>query len=185
MPKRRRVQFASLEDVGRESQALLKSGYQRVGQWSLGTLTDHLGKALVYSCEGFPRHWSRPVQRILRRLFLKKLLSREQTRWRFPAPIGVDLHVSDPDGVASLLDGIERFQRQGSPRSQHPVLGELSREQWLQFHFWHCEHHLSFLLPATKQVSCTTPQMSDVSANGGELRSVIAYPVSFPRRSEG
>ena len=108
MPKRRQLHFASLDDVGREAETLMKSGYQRVGHWTLGTLADHLGKALVYSCEGFPRLSAATGPTDLPHLFLKKLLSREQTRWRFPAPISVDLHVADPDGVASLLDGIKR-----------------------------------------------------------------------------
>lgn len=148
MPERRRVHFASLDDVGRESQALLNSGYQRVGRWSLGTMADHLGKAFLYSCEGFPQIWPRPIQSILRRLFLEELLSRKQTRWRFPAPIKVDLDVADPDGVASLLEGIERFHRHSPSLAPHPCLGALAREQWVQFHLWHCEHHLGFLLPA-------------------------------------
>jgi prepilin-type N-terminal cleavage/methylation domain-containing protein len=42
----------------------------------------------------------------------------------------------------------------------HAVLGPLTREQWLQFHLWHCEHHFGFLIPETESHP-TMPAMCD------------------------
>lgn len=156
MPDRRPLQFASLDDVRCESETLLKFGYQRAGRWSLGTMGDHLGRALLYSCEGFPSTWPRPIQWFLRRLTLNSILARKTWRFRMPAPISVNWHATDQEGVACLFRGIERFQRHGSALSPHVLLGELTREEWSQFHLWHCEHHLSFLLPTTERSRCST-----------------------------
>ena len=145
--KRRQLHFHSLEDVRDEAEALHKCGYQRAGNWSLGTMGDHLGRALIYSCEGFPRTWPRPIQWVLRGLSLRKILARKTWHWRFPAPISVNWQATDAQGVACLLHGIERFLQPGSTLCPHIVLGEMTREQWLQFHLWHCEHHFSFLIP--------------------------------------
>lgn len=148
MPDRRQLHFDSLDDVRRESESLLKFGYERAGRWSLGTMGDHLGRAMLYSCEGFPTLWPRPIQWCLRRLTLNGILARETMRMRIPAPISVNWQATDQEGVDCLLKGIDCFQQHSCPMSPHILLGKMSREQWIQFHLWHCEHHFSFLLPA-------------------------------------
>ena len=151
MPGRRLLHFESLDDAAREAEVLLAGGYARVGRWSLGTMGDHLGRAMIYSCEGFPRMWPWPACWLVRRLGLKGILARQVWTFRFPAPISVNWHIADQDGVACLLRGIQRFQASAESLSPHIVLGPLSREQWLQFHLWHCEHHFSFLIPTAEQ----------------------------------
>lgn len=152
MPERRQLHFNSLDDVLTEAEGLLKCGYQHAGNWSLGTMGDHLGRALIYSCEGFPKTWPRPIQWVARRLVLRRILGRKTFRWRVPAPISVNRKATDEEGVAFLSRGIEQFQEPGSLLFPHIVFGEFTREEWLQFHLWHCEHHFSFLIPASDQL---------------------------------
>ena len=151
MPRRRPLHFDSLADVRREAQRLLQNGYQRAGNWSLGTMGDHLGRAMSYSREGFPRIWPRAMQFVARAMALHRIVARKRLTWRFPAPISVNWQVTDHDGVDCLSRGIERFEQPDSVVFPHVILGKLTREQWVQFHLWHCEHHLSFLLPEGAQ----------------------------------
>lgn len=163
MPCRRLLRFESLDDAAREAEALLADGYQRAGRWSLGTMGDHLGRAMIYSCEGFPRMWPWPARWIARRLALKSILARQISTFRFPAPISVNLHITDQDGVACLLQGIQRYQAFDESLKPHVVLGPLSRAEWLQFHLWHCEHHFSFLIPTIQHRPPVAPSLSSGS----------------------
>ena len=153
MPKRRQLHFDSLDEVLTEAEAMLKCGYERTGNWSLGTMGDHLGRALIYSCEGFPKTWPRPIQWVARGLSLRGILRRKTFHWRVPAPISVNRKTTDEEGVACLSRGIEQFQEPGALLFPHIMLGELTRQQWLQFHLWHCEHHFSFLIPTSEQLN--------------------------------
>ena len=42
---------------------------------------------------------------------------------------------------------VERFKGHSGPLHPSPAFGRLTPEQWREVHLWHCEHHLSFLLP--------------------------------------
>jgi hypothetical protein len=86
------------------------------------------------------------MQKIARATALNGILSRQYIGWRFPSPISVNFQLGDQEGIECLVRGVERFQQPDPSVHPHAVLGELTHEQWLQFHLWHCEHHLSFLI---------------------------------------
>jgi len=44
-----------------------------------------------------------------------------------------------------LVQAIEAFRQHTQPHPPHPVLGQLTHDQWIGFHLRHCEHHLSFI----------------------------------------
>ena len=84
---------------------------------------------------------------VVRTLFLRQILRRRVSSIRFPAPIPTEYEGTDEEGFALLKAAIERFEQPGEFQP-HTILGPMSADQWLQFQLWHCEHHLSFLLPA-------------------------------------
>lgn len=149
MATRRELHYPDLTAVLAEAESLRDGGYHRVGNWSLGTIAHHLGTAMCYSRDGFPRLWPGYQRAVLRWLFLPRILRRKRTNLRFPAPISIETEIADDEGIARLDTGIQRFQHPDGEFAPHIILGPLSQEQWLQFHLWHCEHHLSFLLPAS------------------------------------
>ena len=51
------------------------------------------------------------------------------------------------EGIERLRQAIERFHCHQGEYQTHMVFGKLTREQWTHQQLWHCEHHLSFLLP--------------------------------------
>ena len=57
MPDRRRLDFASLDDVMPDVDRLL-TGYEKAGNWSLGQVAFHLSRALTMTVEGGPRRSS-------------------------------------------------------------------------------------------------------------------------------
>ena len=49
------------------------------------------------------------------------------------------------EGLKQLKDAIERMQNE-STRAAHPGFGEISRDEWDEFHKRHAEMHMSFLV---------------------------------------
>lgn len=77
------------------------------------------------------------------------------TRYRFPPwlpiPASIKFRLEPPDDAqfdeqkSRLLNAIHAFNSHDSKHPPHPVLGELTRDEWIGFHLRHCSHHLSFI----------------------------------------
>ena len=150
LQRRRGLTFQTLQEVATEARSLLRSGYEQAGKWSLGQNCNHLAQTLNMSVDGFPIALPFPVSAVNRWLFF-------HTRWfgqvagRVRVPTFPRLAQSDPVddsvGVERLTQAIERVLSCRDGFAANPVMGRLSREQWLQFHVFHAERHLSFLVP--------------------------------------
>jgi hypothetical protein len=146
---RRTVRFHGYHDVLADADSLLASGYDRVGAWGLGQVCHHLATIVAMSLDGFPSRYSWPVRLGARWLVLGGVLRHRVFHRRFPAPpyaLPPDT-AEDRAGVEQLRAVIGRLRAHTGTMEPSPIFGPLSPEQWHQVHLWHCEHHLSFLLP--------------------------------------
>lgn len=146
---RRKLDFASFEEVLTDAQQMSSSPVKALGNWSAGQIYMHL--ALVYSGSidglpmAFPWHF-----RFMARLFKKKLISGtmppgfklrpEAAKTMAPGP------TSTEEGLAALRAAVSRLQRE-SHRIKHPLFGDISREEWDKLHLKHASLHMSFLVP--------------------------------------
>lgn len=146
---RRTLRFPDYDAVLAEAESLLAGGYDRVGQWSLGQVCQHLAIVLERSLDGFPSLLPWPVQKLARWLVLGRLLRREVLRRRYPAPAYLQppVEADDAAGVARLRAVLGRVKAHTGPMAPSPIFGALTPEEWREVSLWHCEHHLSFLLP--------------------------------------
>ncbi len=147
--KRRAIRFDRWEDVLADVDRMAAYGYDRVGEHSLGQNCNHLAIVLEGGLDGFPMKWSRPMQWVARILVLPRMLKHKPTGLRVTAPVFArqDLPVDDAVGVERLRKAIERFSAPDATYVDHLVFGKLTRDQWKHQQLWHCEHHLSFLIP--------------------------------------
>jgi len=58
---------------------------------------------------------------------------------------------SDNQAIAGAGGGIGRFGASAAPLDEHPLLGRMTLVEWERFHCLHCAHHLSFVVPATRE----------------------------------
>jgi Protein of unknown function (DUF1569) len=146
MAERRDLTFANLDDVMPEVGRLL-AGHTTVGRWTLGQICNHVAAALRLTLEAPPTP-AEPTreQRVARRLFFRS--------GRFPegmeAPIPVlqpQLGLDAATEAEALRVAIGRFASASGPFPAHPVLGPLTKEEWIRFHCLHCAHHLGFAVP--------------------------------------
>ena len=147
--ERRNLRFHDLDQVLLDADALLAAGYERAGNWSLAQIAEHLATALEMSLDGFPRYLPWPISLPVRWIALGKLLRHERFRRRVPAPKYLLPRDGSDDraAVERFRSVIRRWQQHAELMKPSPIFGPLTREQWLEVHLWHCEHHFSFLLP--------------------------------------
>ena len=147
--ERRALRLPGYDAVLAEAAALLASGYDRVGHWGLGEVCHHLATVMEKSLDGFPSRFPWPVRLVARWLVLGRVLKHRVFRRRFPAPAFLQppAVADDREGLERLRAVVERLKGHAGPMQPSPVFGRLTAAQWREVHLWHCEHHLSFLLP--------------------------------------
>ena len=151
--ERRRLRFDDWEDVISDAEMLRDHGYDHAsyGRLSLGQITSHLATVLSGAVDGYPQLAPWPLRVMIRLLFLKKMLRHEPSNVRIKSPksLAPPEHCEDDAGIEQLRTAIERFRKHEGAYHPHMAMGKLSRDEWMQQQLWHCEHHLSFLVPKT------------------------------------
>ena len=149
---RRRLCFHNLHEALDDARQLAERGYERGGQWSLGQVLDHLNKTLRMSTQtvdfGMPR-WVRPF---FKWFLMGRMKSGESHAISFRAKAPPSLTPPQEVEVApALAEFAELVQQIESPDAQfapvHPILGQVTAEEWRCMQRWHAAHHLSFLTP--------------------------------------
>ena len=155
-PERRKLTFATLDDVVRDAESLLAKGYDKAGNWDLAQVCSHLAEWMRFPMDGFPR-----LPLLLRPMFwLMRSTIGPKIRRKILAegfPVGsrtMPQTVPQPGGdaavaVATLKEVAERFKAYAGPIVPSPLFGVMNKDEALQLQLKHCEHHLSFLIPKT------------------------------------
>lgn len=149
--RRRKLRFASFQEVLEEVEALHAQPHQQLGNWPLPVAAGHLAAAINASIDGgtFPVRW---YYKLLGPWVIKPRLLRS-----FPAGFQLprvarkllipEQQIHFDDALAQLRTAIDRLQTE-QQRGTHPVLGALTVDEWNRFHLRHAELHLGFLVPA-------------------------------------
>ena len=147
---RRTLYFESYNDLLQDAESLALGEVAMLGNWTLGQVFLHLARSMHASIDGLEvaaSGWRRLIVRMLygRQLLLGPMppglrLPAEAAGVLLPEPISID------DGLASLREAVQRLSFE-TERASHPILGELSLDEWDSFHLRHAELHLSFALP--------------------------------------
>jgi hypothetical protein len=147
MLDRRAFTLTDVGEIMHEVDRLL-AGHERAGNWTLGQILDHLARSINLSL-ALPASETPPSreQAIARRLFFRApAFPKGQTA---PAVLGEPDKGADPSEAADALRAaLDRLVNHAGPYpSSHPVLGPLTRQEWIEFHIRHAAHHLSFVVP--------------------------------------
>lgn len=152
---RRKLDFRDFDAVAEDVKLLNEVGYDQTGEWDLLLTCQHMATIMENSISGFP--YKRPW--LLRKLlgpFLKRRLFRiRQIKGGLPRPSSMEPRsVGDQQrAVDSFLQTLERTKNHTGGFNYHPLFDRLSDEEWRQFHLIYCSHHLSFLIPKTRQIT--------------------------------
>ncbi len=146
---RRKLKFASYEELLADIDRLSSGPVKTLGNWSPGQIFRHLARAYNGSIDGFPMTF--PLHfRLMAKVFRKKLLSMQMPAgFKLPgagAKALVPPPTSTAEGAAELRAAIARLEREPQ-RAKHPMFDGLSKEEWDKVHLTHASLHLSFLVP--------------------------------------
>ena len=156
MSRRSGIEFNSLEEGIRDVEDLHKNGYQQHGKWNLAQCCGHLENWLTYPLDGFPK----PGLFMGCMLWMmKKTIAPSQLRGilkngfkpglpTMPASVPAANLQQESEAVKSLRAAVTRFNSHTGSLHASPLFGYLDKEQLLQLHLRHFEHHLSFYEPS-------------------------------------
>jgi hypothetical protein len=147
---RRSVRYESFQAFLGDAENLAHGEVLTLGNWSLGQIFLHLARTVHASIDGLEvkAPWSSRLA--ARFVYRRRLLSgpmpagmrlpRDAAARLLPEPIGTE------EGLAALREALERLGFE-TDRAAHPLLGEMSLDQWDNFHLRHAELHMSFVVP--------------------------------------
>ena len=149
--ERRRIVFERVEEAAADIERLQRDGYEKLGQWSLSQICEHLAIFLNGTLDGFG--WSAPwiVRATIGRYFLRRILKKGGMSTGVRIPDKLRPGPSDGDDPATIERTKELFLRMGPATEVHPnpFFGRLTADQCRLLHRIHAAHHLSFLLPSS------------------------------------
>ena len=145
---RRKLHFATNEEMLDEVRSLAARPTRQLGNWTLGQICNHLAVAMNSAIDGppFKPSW---VIRLVGPLLKKRVLSRGlDPGFQLPSNATKLLppEVSMSEGIAALEASVDRHKRD-STRLPHIVFGNFTEDEWTQFLLRHAEMHLSFIVP--------------------------------------
>ncbi|VTT97661.1 Uncharacterized protein OS=Leptonema illini DSM 21528 GN=Lepil_0134 PE=4 SV=1: DUF1569 [Gemmataceae bacterium] len=150
--ERRKLSFASLDEVVAEAENLLARGYDRAGNWDLAQVAGHLANWLSYPVEGFPKVplVLRPVVWLVRTTAGKRMRDGVLANGFAPGTRTVPETVPAAGGdaaaaVARLREAVERLKAHAGPIVPSPLFGPMDKDTAVRLQLRHCEHHLGFL----------------------------------------
>jgi hypothetical protein len=147
-PTRRRVRYASIDDLLTDAERAVNSHATTTGNWSLGQILEHLAIANEKSIDGFGFSASWPVRTIGRLVFKKRLLEKGLTPgFKLSPKAAAVLVPGETDTVAALAHlrkSLERLKNE-SKRSPHPFLGPMTADEAERICLRHAELHMSFV----------------------------------------
>lgn len=147
---RREVRYENFQHLLADAETLAQGEVLTLGNWTLGQIYLHLALSIHGSIDGIAGQASWSTRMYTRLFYSRQLLAG-------PMPAGLRLpmeaaHQLSPrpvtieKGLRELRKAVERIQFE-TDRAAHPVLGELSLDQWDNFHLRHAELHMSFAVP--------------------------------------
>jgi hypothetical protein len=144
-----RQHFRNMDELLSFIDRIHPNNHDTLGHWTAAQNLFHLAAAFEGSLQELPAGYPRAVRLIVRpfRLIV--------TRYGFPPwlpiPASIRSKLEPPDVAqfdeqkSRLVNAIHNFNSHVGYHPPHPVLGELTRDEWIGFHLRHSSHHLSFI----------------------------------------
>lgn len=146
--ERRDIDLKDLDAALEEAKRLHASGYEKVGEWDLSQICEHITMPINMAIDGSPFKANFLMRTMAILLMKKKFFRDRKIKPGLKAPGNAVFATSDEaTALANLEKAIERFKAHDGPMQMHPFFGNLSKELWHDFNTIHCSHHLAFLVP--------------------------------------
>jgi len=149
---RRTVHYSTYDDILADAERLAAGPVKTVGNWSYGQILEHLATSFNSSIDGIPMKPPIAIA-LIARWFMKKRFLTKPLPSGYKIPPDSESHFLPAEsaeveaGIGALRAALERCKTE-SKRCKHPLLGNLTLDEWEQWGARHAEMHMSFVLPA-------------------------------------
>lgn len=146
---RRSLDFRTLDDAIADVERLHEGGYERLGNWDLAQMCDHLTYFARGPLEGFEFHVPWLVQFLLGRLLFRRILSKRQMKSGVPTPQKnlPPSGTNEAAAIARFREVMQRLRDHTGPVVASPFFGPMTADQARELNCIHCAHHLAHLQP--------------------------------------
>ena len=151
MPKVRRIDLYTLDEVIAEISRLRESGYSTGGNWNLSQMCEHLNGTMRIGLDGGskPFPW---IMRVTLGNFMFWLFRNRYTRGfnginTLPELEPRELDAEDNALVDQCLTTLAEARDRTAPLPPYPIASQPTVVQWQQMMTVHAQHHLEFLKP--------------------------------------
>jgi len=147
---RRQVQYRDHDEVLADAERLAASGYQHLGNWSLGQIARHLATAMKMALDGAPVTAPWPVRFVARLMYKNKVLRGPMKPGFQLPPKFASALIPDPTADQAGLDALRTAVRRWKSEPQrhpHGFFGPLTPAEWETIMLKHAALHMSFLVP--------------------------------------
>ncbi|MFO0810282.1 MAG: DUF1569 domain-containing protein [Gemmataceae bacterium] len=148
MPQRQ-LSFNDLSEAVAEVERLHRGGYEKLGNWDLAQICDHLTYFARGSLDGQPFRVPWLFKALFGRMVLRRILTQKRMKTGvftpqkpLPAPGG-----DESAAVAHFRETMERVRNHTGEFHPSPFFGAMTRDEVRALTCIHCAHHLGFLQP--------------------------------------
>jgi hypothetical protein len=145
---RRRVRYASLDEVVADAERAVRANSATTGKWSLGQILEHLAIANEKMIDGFGFSTPWPVRTVGRLVFKKRVLEKGLTPGFNLRPKAAAILVPGETDAAEGLDHLRKSTarlKSEQNRAPHPFLGTMTRDECDKTCLRHAELHMGFV----------------------------------------
>ena len=158
--ERRTLNFHSANEVVAEIERLQQGGYEKLKKWNLTQICDHIGETTRLGMEGssFRMPWLFRVT--FGKWFLRGVLKDRKMRAGTPTAKVLEPKPAEhdnPEVVAQCIETYRRAAEFSGPLPPHPLVDNLTLEDWKELTWIHAAHHLGFLIPKDQEPT-TNPE---------------------------
>ncbi len=147
-PTRRRVQYASLDEIVADAERAVRDNSTTTGNWSLGQILEHLAIANDKMIDGFGFTAPWPMAIVARLVVKKRLLKKGMSPGFQLSGKGAAVLVPGETDAAAALEHLRQSTQRlktEQKRSPHPFLGPMTVDEVQQLSLRHAELHMSFV----------------------------------------
>lgn len=148
---RRSLDFQNTDELIQDIEHLRQVGYQKLGNWSLTQICEHLEKVTRGGMDGFDFKFPWIIRATIGRYFVSKMLrtrkvpSLSAPKVFLPKPAPAE--GEDDSVIDRCLATSRRMKDFAGPFLPYPLATGVTLEDWRQIMLVHGAHHLSFLVP--------------------------------------
>lgn len=149
--QKRELNCQSGTEVIADIENLRTNGYQKLGNWNLSQICEHITKTLRVGMDGSDFRLPWILRKTVGPWVIGRMLKTGKLPFRLSAPkqLRPDPEIGDeqPELIDSCIATLQEAEQFPGPLPPYPLKDNVNVAEWKQIMWVHACHHLAFLIP--------------------------------------